>query len=100
VDLAGDLAGAISLRAAETGARNRRRPEAAVGATATAPTADPDPRPQEFRDTPGERGHSSGASETVREVPRASERQPHGAGQTSSGAQNCRLSKPVKSFRQ
>src|SRR5918995_6986191 len=91
-----DLAGALSLRAAETSARHRRRPEAAVGATATAPAADPDPRVEEFRDTPGERGHSSGASETVRQVPRASERQSHRAGPTPSGAQNCRLSKPPK----
>jgi hypothetical protein len=63
-----------------------------VGATATAPAADPDPRVEEFRDTPSERGHSSEASETVRQVSRASQRQPHGPSQTPSGAQNRRLS--------
>src|SRR5687768_2567315 len=52
-----DLAGALSLRAAESGARHRRRPEAAVGATSTAPAADSDSRVEEFRDTLGERRH-------------------------------------------
>jgi hypothetical protein len=46
--------------------------------------------------TPGERRYSSGVSETVRQISRASERQWHGAGQTLSGTQKCRLSKPVK----
>ena len=67
-----------------------------MGATATIPAADSDPRVEEFRDTPGERGHSSGASETVRQVSRASERQPHEAGQTPSGTQNRRLSTSLK----
>jgi hypothetical protein len=55
-----DLAGALGLRAAETGARHRRRPEAAVGATQA---AGPDLRVEEFRDTFGERWHSSKAAE-------------------------------------
>ena len=40
-----DLAGLGRLHAAEAVAVHRRRPEAAVGAIATAPAADPDPRP-------------------------------------------------------
>src|SRR3712207_6795443 len=91
-----DLAGACRLRAAEVSARHRRRQKTAVGATATASAADPDPRPPKFRNTPGDGGHSSGASETLREIPRTPEGQPLGTGQASSGAQNGRLSRPEK----
>jgi hypothetical protein len=67
-----------------------------VGATATASAVDPDPRPAKFRDTPGERGYSSEASETLWGIPRRSEGQPFGTGQVLSGTQNCRLSRPEK----
>ena len=91
-----DVAGARRLRATETGARHRRRRKTAVGATATASAANPDPRPPKFRAASGNRGHSSEATETLRKVSRASAGQPLGAGQTSSGAQNGRLSRPEK----
>src|SRR5215204_3294132 len=72
-----DVAGLGRLRAAEAGARHRRRPEAAVGAMATAPAADPDPRAEEFCDTPGDGGYTSGASETLRSEEHTSELQSH-----------------------
>ena len=75
-------------------ARHRCRPEAAVGATATASTADPDACLAGFRHTPGGRGHPGEAPKTLREIPRPPEGQPHGAGQAPSGAQNGRLSEP------
>jgi hypothetical protein len=48
-----DLAGLGRLRPAQAGAHLGHRRKAAVGATATAPAADPDPRLVGFRDTPG-----------------------------------------------
>src|SRR5215204_690607 len=88
-----DLAGLGRLRAAEAGAGHRRRPEAAVGAIATVPAADPDPRAEEFCDTPGDGGYTSGASETLWEISRTPEGQPHGAGQALCGAQESRLNR-------
>jgi len=67
-----------------------------VGASATASAVDPDPRAEGFRDTPGDGGYSSEASETLWEIPRAPEGQPLGTGQKPSGAQNGRLSRPEK----
>jgi hypothetical protein len=64
-----------------------------VGAIATAPAADPDPRVEEFCDTPGDGGYTSGASETLWEIPRTPEGQPLGAGQALSGAQESRLNR-------
>jgi hypothetical protein len=51
-----------------------------VGAIATASAADLDPRVKEFCDTPGDGGYTSGASETLWEIPRTPEGQPLGAG--------------------
>jgi|SRR5215208_2490530 hypothetical protein len=48
-----DVAGARRLRPAQVGARPGRRQKATVGATATAPAVDPDPRAEEFCDTLG-----------------------------------------------
>jgi hypothetical protein len=73
-----------------------------MGAMATAPAADPDPRAEEFCDTPGDGGYTSGASETQWEIPRTPEGQPHGAGQELCGAQESRLSRrrrPEEEFR-
>ena len=91
-----DLGGARCLRPAQAGARHRRRQKPAVGATATASAADADPCAPKFCDTPGDGGHSSGASETLRQVSRAPEGQPLGTGQTSSGSQDSRLSESEK----
>jgi hypothetical protein len=63
-----------------------------VGATQATPAAGPDLRVEEFRDTFGERWHSSKAAEpTLREVSRSPEGQPFGAGQTPSGTQSVRV---------
>ena len=67
-----------------------------MGASATASGVDPDPRAEGFRDTPGDGGYSSGASETLWEISRTPEGQPLGTGQALSGAQNGRLSRPEK----
>jgi hypothetical protein len=92
-----DLAGIGRLRPAEAGACHSRRRETTLAASATAPAVDPDPRPAGFRDSLGARGHSGSAAETLREVSRAPEGQPHGSGQASPGTQNGRLSKPKRS---
>jgi hypothetical protein len=85
------------LRSAEAGACRRRRRETAQGASATASAVDPDARAAGLRDTPGGSGYPGEAPETLREVSRAPEGQPHRAGQASPGAQNGRLSKPKMS---
>jgi hypothetical protein len=91
-----DLVGLGRLRPAQAGAHLGHRQKAAVGACATAPAFDPDPRVEEFRNTPGDGEHSSGSSETLREIPRTPEGQPLGTGQAPSDAQNGRLSRPEK----
>jgi hypothetical protein len=91
-----DLAGFGRLRSTEAGACHRRRREAALGASATTPAIDPDPRAEGFRNTAGSGRHSGEASETLREISWTPEGQPLRTGKASSGAQNGRLSKSEK----
>jgi len=66
-----------------------------VGASQAASAVDPDPRAEEFCDTPGGGRYPGGASETLRQVSRATEGQPLGAGQAPSGSQEGRLIRPL-----
>ena len=66
-----------------------------MGATQAAPAVDPDPRAEEFCDTPGGGRYPGGASETLRQVSRATEGQPLWASQALSRSQDSRLIRPV-----